>query len=60
LARAENFFVFLGEADDGDVGEAEFGEFSAGGVELAFAAVDQDEVGDVRPFVGRGQLRVES
>ena len=52
FAGAEDFFVFLGEADDGDVGEAEFGEFRAGGVELAFAAIDEDEVGDVGPFVG--------
>ena len=37
-----NFFEFLGEADDWDLRKVEFGEFFAGGVELAFAAVDQD------------------
>lgn len=36
-------FFFFGEADDGDVVEAEGVELGSGGVELAFAAVDDDE-----------------
>jgi len=44
---AVNFFEFLGEADDGQFVQAEALEFAAGGAELAFSAIDDDEVGEL-------------
>ena len=44
FARAIDFFEFFGEAEDGDVAEAEFFEFGAGSVELAASAVDEDQI----------------
>ena len=42
----------LGDADERQVGDAEFGEHRLGGRELALAAVDEDEVGPGRGGVG--------
>ena len=44
FAGAIDFFEFLGEADDWDLREVEVREHVAGGVELAFAAVNEDQV----------------
>ena len=44
FAGSIDFFEFFGEAEDGDVAEAEFFEFGTGGVELAAAAVDEDQI----------------
>ena len=48
--RAIDFLAFFGEADDGDAAEAEALEFGHGHGELAFAAVDDDEVGEGDEF----------
>ncbi len=53
LTRTINFFKFLGQTDDRQVAEVQLFEFLASGLQLAFAAIDEDEVGDVGPFVGR-------
>ncbi len=42
---SEDFFEAFGEGDDGDL-EVEFLEDFDCGAELAFAAVDEEEVGD--------------
>ena len=41
----------LGNADDGDVAQAEVGQHLAGDLELAGAAVDQDEIGPIGKLV---------
>ena len=53
LSRSVDFLEFLGQADHRDLAEAEFGKFGAGGVELAFTAIDQDQVGQSRLRVAR-------
>lgn len=50
LAGDKNFFFSFGEAGDGDLGvEAEFLEDVEGDAELAFAAIDEEEVGEDGP-----------
>ena len=51
---AIDFLAFFGESDDGDAAEAEALEFGHGHGELAFAAVDDDEVGEGDEFRGLG------
>lgn len=49
----KNFFFLLCQADDGDIQVGLFDHFS-GDFQLAFAAVDDDEVGDLREGVVGG------
>ena len=54
FARQINFLELLRQPDDGNFFEAELFQFRAGGVQLALAAVNQDQVGKV----GRSELGV--
>ena len=45
FAGTIDFFKFFGEAEDGDVTKTKLFQLGTGGVELAFAAINEDEVG---------------
>lgn len=62
VAGEEDFFALFGEADEGELGEADGFELGEGGAELSFAAVDDDEVGEVdggEIFAGEAALGVD-
>ena len=44
-ARSINLFVFFGQTDDGKVVQSQSLQFAAGGRELAFSSIDNDQVG---------------
>ena len=53
---AVDLFEFFGEADDGEFVQAEALELAAGGAELAFSAIDDDEVGELSLAGARGGM----
>src|ERR1041385_3668510 len=45
VARPKHFFEFLGQANDRNLLQAEAREFRASRIELAFAAINENEIG---------------
>ena len=48
FTRSINFFEFLGQSNDGQAAQPEFCQFRASGIQLPLAAVNQDQIGQVR------------
>src|SRR5262249_6102560 len=44
-SRPVNLFSFLGQADNGKIMQAQSLQFTAGGRELAFSAIDNNQIG---------------
>ena len=45
FAREVDFLKLLGQSENGNMGETQFGQLGTGGIELPLSAVDENQVG---------------